>query len=98
MSETLEKVAVQTEESRTQTRRAFIKGGLAVAGTVMFTKAADAAYDPKSAAKAYAGKKELTEAFEDGPARRMLGKALCQRLTACLQFMKKKFVSVHWNG
>ena len=39
MSETLEKVAVQTEESRTQTRRAFIKGGLAVAGTVMFTKA-----------------------------------------------------------
>lgn len=76
MSETLEKVAVQTEESRTQTRRAFIKGGLAVAGTVMFTKAAEAAYDPKSAAKAYAGKKEITDVLADGPQRRMLGKGI----------------------
>ena len=61
MSETIEKVAVQTEESRTQSRRAFIKGGLAVAGTVMFTKAAEAAYDPKTAVKPYAAKKEITE-------------------------------------
>ena len=76
MSETLEKVAVQTEESRTQTRRAFIKGGLAVAGTVMFTKAAEAAYDPKSAAKAYAGKKEITDVLADGAERRMLGKGI----------------------
>jgi sulfane dehydrogenase subunit SoxC len=73
MSETIEKVAVQTEESRTQTRRAFIKGGMAVAGTVMFTKAAEAAYDPKTAVKPYAGKKELTEVLEDSAARHTLG-------------------------
>lgn len=68
-----EKVAVPTEESRNQSRRAFLKGTAAVAGGVLFTKAASAEYDPKAAVKPYEGKEEITEVLKDGPWRKRLG-------------------------
>ncbi len=73
----VEKVAVQSDDSRNQGRRAFLKGSAAVAGGVLFTKAASAAeagkYDPAKAVAPYAGKEEITQVLEDGPARKSLG-------------------------
>jgi sulfane dehydrogenase subunit SoxC len=67
------KVAQQTEESAGQTRRAFIKGSAAVAAGVMFTKAAEAGYDPKASGKAYAGQAEITEELPRPHERNQLG-------------------------
>ncbi|WP_019557310.1 sulfite dehydrogenase [Thiomicrorhabdus arctica] len=73
----VDKVAVQTEDSRNQGRRAFLKGSAAVAGGVMFTSAANAAggagFDPKKAVAPYAGKAEITDVLQDGAARKSLG-------------------------
>jgi sulfane dehydrogenase subunit SoxC len=73
----VDKVAVQTEDSRNQGRRAFLKGSAAVAAGVMFTSAANAAggagFDPKKAVAPYAGKTELTDVLKDGAARKSLG-------------------------
>jgi len=75
-----DKVAVQTEESRSQSRRAFLKGSAAVAGGVLFTKAALAdeknEFNPKKAVAPYAG-------------------MFVNILTVCLLLMKKKFSVVH---
>lgn len=67
------KVAQPVESSDTQGRRAFMKGGLAVASGVMFTQVAEAKYDPKEAVQAYEGKEAVTEALEIPNARKGLG-------------------------
>ena len=72
----VEKVAIQTEESRNQGRRAFLKGSAAVAGGVLFTQAAsakDIKFDPKKAVAPYAGREEITETLPDNMSRKMLG-------------------------
>jgi sulfane dehydrogenase subunit SoxC len=67
------KAAQQTEASAGQSRRAFIKGGVAVASGVLFTKAAEAGYDPKAATAGYAGKAEITEELPRPAERNKLG-------------------------
>ena len=73
----VEKVAIQTEESRNQGRRAFLKGSAAVAGGVLFTQAASASpvmkFDAKKAVAPYAGREEITDVLQDQSARKMLG-------------------------
>lgn len=73
----VEKVAIQTEESLNQGRRAFLKGSAAVAGGVLFTQAASASnsmkFDAKKAVSTYAGREEITETLADPMARKMLG-------------------------
>lgn len=73
----VEKVAIQTEESRSQGRRAFLKGSAAVAGGVMFTQAASASntmkFDSKKAVAPYAGREEITDPLADNMSRKMLG-------------------------
>lgn len=67
------KVAQLTPESATQTRRAFLKGGVAVAGGVMFSQAASAGYDPKAAVAGYEGQKEITDPLARPVERNKLG-------------------------
>ena len=72
----VEKVAIQTDESRNQSRRAFLKGGAAVAGGVLFTQAASASeikFDAKKAVAPYANKTEITDVLEVQKARKALG-------------------------
>ncbi|MDY0137528.1 MAG: sulfite dehydrogenase [Thiomicrospira sp.] len=73
----VEKVAIQTEESRNQGRRAFLKGSAAVAGGVLFTQAASASpvmkFDAKKAVAPYAGREEITDVLPDPASRKMLG-------------------------
>jgi sulfane dehydrogenase subunit SoxC len=76
----VEKVAVQTEESRNQSRRAFLKGSAAVAGGVLFTKSALAdsvdgvnKFDPNKAVAPYKGEKEITTVLPDQMERKSLG-------------------------
>ena len=72
----VEKVAVQSGESRNQSRRAFLKGGAAVAGGVLFTQAASASeikFDAKKAVAPYANKTEITDVLEVQKSRKSLG-------------------------
>ncbi|MBD3822098.1 MAG: molybdopterin-dependent oxidoreductase, partial [Thiotrichales bacterium] len=76
----VEKVAIQTEESRNQSRRAFLKGSAAVAGGVLFTKSALAdsvdgvnKFDPVKAVAPYKGEKEITTVLPDQIERKSLG-------------------------
>ena len=72
----VEKVAVQSDESRNQSRRAFLKGGAAVAGGVLFTQAASASeikFDAKKAVAPYANKTEITDVLEVQKSRKSLG-------------------------
>ncbi len=72
----VEKVAVQTDESRNQSRRAFLKGGAAVAGGVLFTQTASASdikFNPQKAVAPYIGRDEITEVLQDGKGRKSLG-------------------------
>lgn len=73
----VEKVAIQTEESRNQGRRAFLKGSAAVAGGVLFTQAASASpamkFDAKKAVAPYSGREEITDVMPDSMSRKMLG-------------------------
>ncbi len=71
-----EKVATQTEESRHQGRRAFLKGSAAVAGGVLFTKAASAeasGFNAKQAVEPYHGIPEITEVLPENTSRKTLG-------------------------
>jgi len=72
----IEKAATQTEESRHQGRRAFLKGSAAVAGGVLFTKAASAeasGFNAKQAVAPYIGMAEETDVIPENKSRKTLG-------------------------